>query len=58
MRPEVEKKLDISFGYAKASSTSSHRLNTCRRMRGMQREIYLPAGSLLPSSPEPAFCSA
>jgi len=58
MRPKVEKKLEISFGYAKASSTSSHRLNTCRRMLGMQTEIYLPAGSLLPASPEPAFCSA
>jgi hypothetical protein len=58
MHRKIEKKLEISFGYAKASSTSLHRLNTCRRMLGMQREIYLPAGSLPPSSPEPAFCSA
>jgi hypothetical protein len=57
MRRKIEKKLEISFGYAKAS-TSLHRLKACRRMLGMQREIYLPAGSLLPSSPEPAFCSA
>jgi hypothetical protein len=57
MRRKIEKKLEISFGYAKAS-TALHRLNTCRRMLGMQREIYLSAGSLLPSSPEPAFCSA
>jgi hypothetical protein len=58
MRRKIENKLEISFGYAKASPTSLHRLKACRRMLGLQREIYLPAGSLLPSSPEPAFCSA
>jgi hypothetical protein len=39
MRRKIEKKLEISLGYAKAASTSWHRLNTCRRMLGMQREI-------------------
>ena len=41
MRRKIEKKLEISFGYAKASSTALHRLNTCRRMRGMQRELFI-----------------
>jgi len=52
---KLKKKLGISFGYAKASSTSLHRLNTCRRMLGMQREIYLPAGSLPAVQPETRF---
>ena len=32
--------LEISFGYAKAFSTSLHRLNSCRRMLGMPRELF------------------
>jgi hypothetical protein len=41
MRRKIEKKLETSFGYAKASFTSLHRLNTCRRMLGMQRELFI-----------------
>jgi hypothetical protein len=58
MRRKIEKKLEISFGYAKASSTSLHRLKTCRRMLGMQREIYSRLGRYCRQLPEDAFRSA